>query len=703
MWQRALESGVDAVVTFCTDHTRMEELAALVKANTGFLYFLAGIHSDNVKRNNEKEFQTKLSELRTLALQPSCVGVLASLDLTRAFASHYPQIQLLQSQLLLAAEIQLPVICQQVGAADRLAEVIAEFRAEQEQAAGGAGAGAEGDEEEGGASNWRSRVAVLFDLGNEEKGLRAFLAAGCFIMIDGALCDSTSEDALALRRMLPLVPLDRLLLASNSPLHTPQNIPDTYVRTTRNEPSNLPFVYPVIADAYNAAVAPEPGSEPRDPVLACADGSATVSSKLSAKDVCALLYRNAARFFQFYRSTPGYEDGAHLPEALARTAADDGVWESCATAGDAQDADSPGDGEGEEGDVLSGILAARGGGSHALDAIDEDGPAAGGEGGVGGTGVAYRCRVCRCELFTDRDVMPHDGSTVRPSANTASGANAALALTPAAPAADAKPAKKKDAGKDKEKEKEKDGKEGGKKKGGKGKRAQAGDESEGDSADEGADEDADDSEEEGGRGKKGAKKQPKAPKEAPKDKEGGKKKSSDKKAPGGGKDGAKDGGKDGGKKEAAEEEALLSLRGGEVAVERWHEAKGKSVSVVQDGACRMLLVDHMTWMPGARAGDEPEGSLCCPTCQSKIGQYNLAGLKCSCGLLVTPAFKIPKNRVDATLLGVDALEAALAAADLKERGGVLADDEEELGPEARAERTKKKSGLVVPVNKRRGK
>jgi len=113
---------------------------------------------------------------------------------------------------------------------------------------------------------------------------------------------------------------------------------------------------------------------------------------------------------------------------------------------------------------------------------------------------------------------------------------------------------------------------------------------------------------------------------------------------------------------------------GEVAMKRWHRAKGRAVTHLGDGACRMLLVDRQAWMDYAPT--EPEGSILCPGCNCKLGAYNLGGLNCSCGLHVAPAYKFPKARLDATLVGVDILEARMAGVDLTSRGA-LADVVEE--------------------------
>jgi len=109
----------------------------------------------------------------------------------------------------------------------------------------------------------------------------------------------------------------------------------------------------------------------------------------------------------------------------------------------------------------------------------------------------------------------------------------------------------------------------------------------------------------------------------------------------------------------------------EVAVGRWHTtASGRAVRAHDDGVCRMFLVDRQGWMDGVSQA-EPEGALLCPGCRTKVGLYSLGGLRCSCGLAVAPGFKVPKARVDAMLHGINTLDIALAAASMDERGAEL--------------------------------
>jgi hypothetical protein len=151
--------------------------------------------------------------------------------------------------------------------------------------------------------------------------------------------------------------------------------------------------------------------------------------------------------------------------------------------------------------------------------------------------------------------------------------------------------------------------------------------------------------------------------------------------------------------------------GGELHVSRWHEAKGRVVRHRDGGACRMLLVDRQPWMAaaaGGGGGGETEGALACPSCDAKVGDFSLSGLKCVCGLLVAPAFKVPRQRVDEVITGVDALEAALAAADLADAGGGGGGGGAGSGGESdgddgrRKARVSKTKALAVPVHNYRG-
>ncbi len=52
--QRATSSGVGPIVCYTTDDTKLEQLVRCAKENAGTVYCLVGIHSDNIKRANDR-------------------------------------------------------------------------------------------------------------------------------------------------------------------------------------------------------------------------------------------------------------------------------------------------------------------------------------------------------------------------------------------------------------------------------------------------------------------------------------------------------------------------------------------------------------------------------------------------------------------------------------------------------------------------
>jgi len=65
-------------------------------------------------------------------------------------------------------------------------------------------------------------------------------------------------------------------------------------------------------------------------------------------------------------------------------------------------------------------------------------------------------------------------------------------------------------------------------------------------------------------------------------------------------------------------------------------------------ACGHLFIQPLSWMRPALETGELEGRLLCPNkrCEALVGRWNWKGLKCSCGVWVTPAFALQKGRVD---------------------------------------------------------
>ena len=120
----------------------------------------------------------------------------------------------------------------------------------------------------------------------------------------------------SIKGLLKKIPSDRLILVSNSPAHTPQNIPDAFIRESKNEPSNMPFVVDSMASELG----------------------------LSKTDMAKLLRSNTKAFY----AIPEIEEvllqkEKELSEKKAQEEAEEGQEEEEEEAGDENE-----DGDGEE-------------------------------------------------------------------------------------------------------------------------------------------------------------------------------------------------------------------------------------------------------------------------------------------------------------------------------------------------------------------
>ena len=61
--------------------------------------------------------------------------------------------------------------------------------------------------------------------------------------------------------------------------------------------------------------------------------------------------------------------------------------------------------------------------------------------------------------------------------------------------------------------------------------------------------------------------------------------------------------------------------------------------------CKSLFVEQSGWMESMVLGTS-QGKLVCPKCSGRLGSFNWAGLQCSCGQWITPAFQVHKARID---------------------------------------------------------
>ncbi|GAB2251749.1 hypothetical protein Droror1_Dr00004596 [Drosera rotundifolia] len=91
---------------------------------------------------------------------------------------------------------------------------------------------------------------------------------------------------------------------------------------------------------------------------------------------------------------------------------------------------------------------------------------------------------------------------------------------------------------------------------------------------------------------------------------------------------------------AAKENVVFHERGhGEVCF-NWKKRSGNSTP-----ECSSIFVEPMKWMQPVEEGYVEE-KLHCMGCKARLGSFNWAGMQCSCGAWINPAFQLHKNRID---------------------------------------------------------
>ncbi|MCL7034571.1 hypothetical protein MKW94_008634 [Papaver nudicaule] len=94
---------------------------------------------------------------------------------------------------------------------------------------------------------------------------------------------------------------------------------------------------------------------------------------------------------------------------------------------------------------------------------------------------------------------------------------------------------------------------------------------------------------------------------------------------------------------AAEENVVTHKPG---AGEKCFKWKKRSEETDEPPRCSSIFVEPMKWMEDLVQEGSIEEKLLCVGCKGRLGSFNWAGMQCSCGSWVNPAFQLHKNRID---------------------------------------------------------
>jgi TatD DNase family protein len=151
----------------------------------------------------------------------NCVRAIGEtgLDFNRNYSPQDDQINAFQCQLELAASLGKPVFLHQRDAHETFVKFLQEYRS-------------------------RLGKIVVHCFTDSKSALLDYLDLDCHIGITGWVCDE--RRGVELQQLVPFIPLDRLMIETDSPYLLPRDLP---VKTTGriNEPANLPHILRSIA------------------------------------------------------------------------------------------------------------------------------------------------------------------------------------------------------------------------------------------------------------------------------------------------------------------------------------------------------------------------------------------------------------------------------------------------------------------------
>ena len=213
---RARAAGVRRMVVTGTSVDESRAAQVLAVNYPGTLYATAGVHPHDA-RHFAADTPMVLRELVGRA------GVVAlgetGLDFNRDFSPRPDQEKAFEAQLELAVELELPVFMHERDAHQRFTNILGRYRS-------------------------RLKAAVAHCFTGDGEALAAYLDLDLHIGVTGWICDE--RRGLHLRELVRRIPLERLMLETDSPYLLPRTL-QPKPKTRRNEPAFLPEVLAVVA------------------------------------------------------------------------------------------------------------------------------------------------------------------------------------------------------------------------------------------------------------------------------------------------------------------------------------------------------------------------------------------------------------------------------------------------------------------------
>lgn len=214
--ERASTASVRGMLIIGTNVQQSEAASLLAQQHQGYCWATAGVHPHDASSWTDAVAQ----QIIQLSLQPEVVAIgECGLDFNRNFSTPAQQEIAFTAQLALAAELNMPVFLHCREAYPRFTTLLAP---------------------------WLDKLpgAVVHCFTGTAEELKHCLDLGLSVGITGWVCDE--RQGVKLRDLLPMIPVDRLLLETDAPYLLPRDL-QPKPASRRNEPCFLPHIVRQVA------------------------------------------------------------------------------------------------------------------------------------------------------------------------------------------------------------------------------------------------------------------------------------------------------------------------------------------------------------------------------------------------------------------------------------------------------------------------
>ena len=203
----ALQSGVTCILTG-TDPKENRQIDTFI--NNHQAYGTVGIHPHNADSTRDKDYL----EIENIAKTNNKIMAIGEcgLDFDRMFSTKENQIKCFEKQIEIAETLNMPLFLHERNAVEDFIKVL---------------------------SNHKEicKKSIVHCFTGSTETLKKYLSMGCYIGITGWICDS--RRAKDLRQTVRYIPLDRIMIETDSPFLTPKNIQGL---SKTNYPQNVKYV-----------------------------------------------------------------------------------------------------------------------------------------------------------------------------------------------------------------------------------------------------------------------------------------------------------------------------------------------------------------------------------------------------------------------------------------------------------------------------